>query len=196
MPADAVVQTLGHVWKTLEGLSVPMALIGGLSLASWKHIRSTQDVDLLIGIADVRLHAVLARLHAAGFRSKGRTPVVRVDENEFIQLLYEPPGLFLEIQVDLLFADTEFQRQALARRVPLAFHELGFDVAVIACEDLIVMKLLAGRMIDRADVSALLRANRDRIAWEHLSNWIDRFGLKALFRESWSDAFPADPSPI
>jgi hypothetical protein len=196
MPAVAVVQTLGHVWKTLEGLNFPMALMGGLSLSSWKHIRSTQDVDLLIGIDDARLHAVLSRLQSAGFRAKGRNLVVRVEEHEFIQLLYEPPGLFLDIQVDLLLADTEFQRQALARRVPLPFPELGFDVAVIACEDLIVMKLLAGRMIDRADVSALLRSNRGSLAWEHLLRWIDEFNLQSLFRESWNDAFPREPAPM
>ena len=40
----------------------------------------------------------------------------------------------------------------------------GLDVTldVLACEDLLLHKLLAGRVIDRVDAAALIRANAQR----------------------------------
>jgi hypothetical protein len=74
---------------------------------------------------------------------------------EFIQLTYEPPDAFVEVQIDLLFADSPFHRQALQRRVKLPAESLGIEMAVVSCEDLIILKLLAGRILDRVDVAPL-----------------------------------------
>jgi hypothetical protein len=117
-----------------------MAVVGGLSLSAWEHSRSTKDVDILLALEDVSSHSLLARLGAAGFRAKRSDPWVRLKDAEFLQLLYEPPGSFLEVQVDLLMADSLFQKQALQRRVVLPLVELGFDVAVLACEDLVLIE--------------------------------------------------------
>jgi len=54
MPAEAVVATLRQAWTLLTDLHMPAALMGGLALANWGRIRSTQDVDLLIALTEVR----------------------------------------------------------------------------------------------------------------------------------------------
>ena len=48
MAAKLVLAALRHVWTTLESTHCPRALIGGLSLSFWKHVRSTQGVDLIL----------------------------------------------------------------------------------------------------------------------------------------------------
>ncbi len=48
MAANVVLAALKHVWTTLEPSGCPRALMGGLSLAFWRYVRSTQDVDVLI----------------------------------------------------------------------------------------------------------------------------------------------------
>ena len=154
----------------------------------------TQDVDLLIAL-DVRPQALLARLSAAGFRSKGRSPVIRLEDAEFIQLFCEPPGELMEIQLDLLLANTEFQKKALERRVWLPAGELGFEVAVLACEDLIIMKLGAGRIIDRFDAAALLKANRYILDLQYLTSWVAKLGVDQAFNDAWKDAFGVEKPP-
>jgi Nucleotidyl transferase AbiEii toxin, Type IV TA system len=196
MAAEAVLSTLRHVWQCLDSLPVPKALVGGLALGAWDHPRSTKDVDLLIALSNVRAHAMLAHLGAAGFRSKGRTALIRVGEAEFFQLLYEPPDAFIQVQVDLLIAGSEFQSQALARSVPLHVPEFGFDVAVLRCDDLIIMKLLAGRLIDRADAVALLHANRDDLDLGDLAGWVHKLHLERSFSEAWAEAFSGDALPF
>ncbi|MCY2988340.1 MAG: hypothetical protein NTY19_10825 [Planctomycetota bacterium] len=50
MPPRPILQTLDAIWSALEQLQLPLALMGGLAMSTWKHVRATQDVDLLIGI--------------------------------------------------------------------------------------------------------------------------------------------------
>jgi hypothetical protein len=190
MPAEEVVATLRQAWDILYDLHVPAALMGGLALAHWGHIRSTQDVDLLIALSDARPQTLLARLSAAGFRSKRRDPLVRLDDAAFIQLFYEPPGAVLEIQIDLLLAESEFHRQAVDRRVTLPDSALGFQVDVVSCEDLIILKLIAGRIIDRLDAGELLKANRDLLDLTYLRAWAARLRLERVLAEVWADVFP------
>jgi hypothetical protein len=59
MAGKIVLTALRHVWGTLEPTNCPRALMGGLSLALWKHVRNTRDVDLLIGLEHTSVEAVL-----------------------------------------------------------------------------------------------------------------------------------------
>ena len=54
MAAKMVLAALKHIWATLEPTSCSHALIGGLSFSFWKHVRTTQDVDLLIDSGSAR----------------------------------------------------------------------------------------------------------------------------------------------
>lgn len=196
MPADEVVATLRQAWDILAELRVPAALMGGMALAHWGHIRSTQDVDLLIALSGARPQPLLSRLAAAGYRSKGREPLIRLDDAAFIQLLFTPPDAVLEIQIDLLLAESDFHRQAVDRRVALPSSALGFPLDVVSCEDLIVLKLLAWRILDRVDVADLLQANRDSLDVAYLRTWMGALKLVPRFSEAWRDAFSSEPSPI
>ncbi|HMP78472.1 MAG TPA: hypothetical protein PKD54_03375 [Pirellulaceae bacterium] len=42
------------------------------------------------------------------------------------------------------------------------------QIRVLSCEDLILLIIVAGRIIDRADVCELLRANRNALDWNVL----------------------------
>jgi hypothetical protein len=60
----------------------------------------------------------LATLGANGFRPKRTPPVITIGDHRFIQFLYTPPDEFYDVQFDLLLAETELQKSAIARRVP------------------------------------------------------------------------------
>lgn len=66
---------------------------------------------------------------------------------------------------------------------------------VVRPDDLVVIKLQAGRIIDRADAAMVLRENRDEIDFQRLHREIVRHGLVAEYREIWREAFPAEPVP-
>lgn len=62
----AVLRTLDTVWSVLEPLGLPMAVVGGLALLAWRHVRATQEVDLLIGIGQSSPDELLSRLMPVG----------------------------------------------------------------------------------------------------------------------------------
>jgi hypothetical protein len=172
-----------------------MALMGGIALATWKYVRATRDIDLLLGTADDNPERLIAVLGASGFRPKRSPPIVRLGQLDLLQLLYEPPETYLDLQIDLLLAKSDYHRKALERRVPLRLTDLDIDIDVLACEDLILHKLLAERIIDLADVAALLGANRKSLDYAYLLNWIEDLGLWPPFRQAWQAVWPDEPVP-
>jgi hypothetical protein len=196
MPPEAVLAALRSALMALLPLHVPVALLGGLAMGAWKRPRFTKDVDLLIAVGEPRSREALQLLTAAGFRCERPQPVIRVAENRFLQLHFDPPGSMLEVQLDLLLATTPFHEQALTRRVALPKSELGFEAHVVSCEDLIVFKLIAGRILDRVDVSELLKANRDTMDFPYLADWVRKLHLQRAFADAWRDGFPHDPAPF
>jgi hypothetical protein len=195
MAANVVLAALAHIWTTLERSGCPLALMGGLSLAFWRHVRSTQDVDLLIDPGPAGVEALLEVLRQAGVRTKHQPAVVDLGSVRIAQLLYEPKDAFLEIQIDLLLAESSFHREALARRVPARLSDLELDLYTLSCEDILILKMSAGRLIDRADAAALLRLNRPGLDGPYLLRWIARLNLRAEWAEIWSEAFPGEPVP-
>jgi hypothetical protein len=193
MLADEVVRALKHVWVTLESLKLPMAVMGGIALSAWKHPRATQDVDILIGLEEQDEESVLQRLVAANIRAKRQPPIVTLGRLRMVQLLYEPPGTYLDLQIDLLLADCDYQKEALKRRHRVQLPGLDVAVAVLSCEDLILHKLLAARILDRADAAMLLRANRATLELRYLAHWSRILGLTKELAEVWDEAFPGEP---
>jgi hypothetical protein len=171
-----------------------MALMGGLAVAVWKHPRNTRDVDILVEVRNVNPDKLVEAMKRAGMRSKRQPPVLRVGDQRIIQLLYQAQGTFLDIQIDVLLADSAYQKEALTRARP-AKLDGEHEIAVLSCEDLIIHKLLAGRIIDSADVAALLRANRAVLDLTYLKSWLGRLDLFAPFETIWHEVFPSEPLP-
>jgi hypothetical protein len=192
---EAALATLDHAWRVLAPLGHPMAMIGGMSLAAWNYVRATRDVDLLIAVSPSAIDPVLRILGAHGCRPKRSPPILAVGEHHFVQLLYTPPGEFYDVQFDLLLAESELQASALARRVRRDVPGINQPVDVLHCDDLILFKLVSGRMIDRADAAMLLRENRDAVDVGYLASWVGRLNLGSEFAEAWTEAYPGEDIP-
>jgi hypothetical protein len=193
---EAALATLDHIWGVLEPLGHPLAVMGGISLAAWNHIRATRDVDLLMAVEESAIDPILQALGAKGCRPKKTPPVVTVGEHHFVQFLYTPPGEFYDVQFDLLLAESELQKSAIDRRVRRDVPGISRPVDVLHCDDLILFKLVSGRLIDRADAAMLLRENREAIDLEYLSTWVRQLGLSAEFTEIWREAYPNVDPPL
>ncbi|HEX7446676.1 MAG TPA: hypothetical protein VF306_03975 [Pirellulales bacterium] len=137
------------------------------------------DVDQLLSI-----------LRASGIRPRRRPEVTQLGKLRLVQCLYEPPGALMDLNVDLLVADCVYQHQALDRRVPEQLA--GIDIFILTCEDLILHKLLAARIIDRADCVALVRLQRDALDWKYLKTWAMHLAVSEELSGTWAEAFPSE----
>ena len=196
MATEAALATLDHIRGVLAPLGHPLAVMGGISVAAWNHIRATRDVDLLIAVERSSIDPVLNALRSHGCRPKKSPPIVAVGVHHFVQFLYTPPGEFYDVQFDLLLAESELQKSALARRVQRDVPGIRVPIDVLHCDDLILFKLIAGRLIDRADAAMLLRENREVIDFDYLLSWVSRLDLATEFAQIWQEAYPDEGPPM
>jgi predicted nucleotidyltransferase len=134
--------------EVLESLSIRWALIGALAANRYRTSpRLTQDVDLLLADTGPGHAALETALRAAGWSVRSADAA-----GELLRLRHPELGV-----ADLLIAGTEYQQEALRRARPEAI-DVGGRVPVLAVEDVIVHKLIAGRHQDIADIEAILAA--------------------------------------
>lgn len=195
MGGELIFRTLKEIWARLEERGLDAAVMGGLALSRWRRRRNTDDIDLLVAISPDQTDDLIRALDAAGFSPRRYPPVVQIEDHRFVQLCYTPPGRYELIAVDLLFADGDFLRSALDRAVVTREEGEEFAPRVVRCEDLIILKLQADRIIDRIDVVALLQYNRETLDFAHLTHWVDILQLRDIWSQWWSEAFPDEPAP-
>ncbi|MEW6247526.1 MAG: hypothetical protein AB1555_12590 [Nitrospirota bacterium] len=89
----------------------------------------------------------------------------------------DPFSSIQEVVIDLLLADSEYLRTALSRRRIVKFDSL--QTPILTIEDLIVLKTLAGRLQDQADLEKI-RARQDdlHIDWNYAEKWSARLGFR------------------
>jgi Nucleotidyltransferase of unknown function (DUF6036) len=193
MAAELLIKALQAIWNALRSMDISAAVMGGLAMSSWKYTRSTRDVDLLIGVDVQRSDKIVSELRSIGIRPKRIPSVISLGRLNIIQLLYEPPETYMEVQIDLVLAESDYFRTALERRIPIRLPDMPIDIAILTCEDLILNKLLAGRIIDRADVAALLKFNFASLDQNYLAHWLKQLKLANEFEFIWHESLPNEP---
>ena len=82
----------------------------------------------------------------------------------------------MEVIVDLLLADSKFLRHVLVRRHTVPFRDLL--VPMLMLEDLILLKMLAGRLQDLADLAKIReREVALHVDWSYVEQWKAKLGL-------------------
>src|SRR5438046_496328 len=115
MPGELLLKALDKTWNVLKALDVPMAVLGGLAVSIFDHARSTRDVDILLQVESKDADRIIDTLLQNGIKPRRLPALMHLDEQWILFLYYQPPGAFYEVKIDLLFADNEYQRQALTR---------------------------------------------------------------------------------
>lgn len=165
---------LSDIIRHLNDQSTNYALAGGWAFSALVEPRATTDIELVILLDHPSAHAV-AQLFASTFESVVPHPAPMVFNGQAIRRLV---GIRqeCEVVVNLLSAESDFLRQALSRRRTIEF--LGLPVPLLTLEDLILLKLLAGRLQDRADLEKIEQRRADiQVDWEYVQRWKTRLGI-------------------
>lgn len=152
--------TLADAVGMLERRSIRSAVIGGLAVSLRGLPRMTVDVDLVIQ-ADVEDGLRLARdLPSTPFMPLFDGVEEVVASAFILPIRHRLTG----VRVDLAIGMSGFEREAVSRATPVAVG--AASIPVVCVEDLLVMKALAGRPQDEADIQGLVDVQRDAIDWE------------------------------
>lgn len=167
-------RTLSTLITDFNRRGIQYALAGGWAYSALVEPRATTDIDILLLMDQPsrdRLHSLLSSL----FDSTIVHPTAMVFHGISI---WRCVGVLnnQEVVIDLLLADSEYLRTALARRRQIMLDDL--PVSILALEDLILLKTLAGRLQDQADLEKItLRQQQLHVDWDYVNEWRVRLGL-------------------
>jgi predicted nucleotidyltransferase len=171
-----LIPTLSSVIRALNQQGVNYALAGGLAYSALVEPRATTDVDLLILLENPSPDKV-AGLFSSVFDSLVPHPGPMVFKGipiwRVVGVLDEK-----EVVVDLLIAQSDFLRQALARKRTVDF--LGLPLPIVTLEDLVILKAMAGRLQDRADLEKIKQQPDLQVDWDYVRHWQEKLGLQTL----------------
>ncbi len=153
---------------------VAYALAGGWAYSALVEPRATTDIDLLI-LLDPPSREEIQALVSSLFDSTIIHPNPMVFQGISIwRIVGIRSGQ--EVVIDFLLADSAYLRTALERRQTVPFGTL--QVPMLSIEDLVILKMVAGRLQDRADLEKIRVRQADlRIDWTYVDRWTTMLGL-------------------
>jgi Nucleotidyltransferase of unknown function (DUF6036) len=170
-----VFQALSTVETLLSELGLAHSVIGGLAVIRWGRPRATQDVDVS---AFVELGSEMAVCNSIlnGLLPRIDDPVRFAVVNRVL-LARTQNG----VPVDIGLAAFPFEEDMINRSTPFQFAA-GVIAPTISAEDLIVMKCIAGRGQDWADIESVVVRQSPLLDWDLVNMTIS--GLMELLPES------------
>ena len=155
------------VFKTFKAFKVKYLLGGGLAVNLHGVPRFTKDIDILIDLSTSNLNRLRKALEKLNYK-----PKIPVTMNEFLKpenwkkwkrekgmlslSLYNPENPFEELDL-LVNVDLKFES---ASKRKMSLKSSNFEVDVVGIDDLIKMKIKAGRAQDKSDVIALRKVKK------------------------------------
>ncbi len=169
--------------STLFGrLGLRWYVFGGQAAIAYGARRSTNDIDVTVVDGGDRVREIIAGLVDLGW-------TLVVDDEEFVRRTRVLPARSSEtgLGLDIVFGADPYERQIADRAVVCA--DIGLPFPVASPEDVVVMKLLAGRPRDIDDVREIV-AHRPDLDFAYVRPLL---GLleEGLARDDLVDAFEA-----
>jgi hypothetical protein len=184
-------KTLADAVVFLDREQIPYALIGGLAASLRGEPRVTGDVDLVIQADVDRVLELADQLDGTTFKPLF-SDIADVIRRSFILPLRHRAT---NIKVDLSLGLSGFEQQTIVRATPV--EVAGSIVAVATAEDLLILKVLAGRAQDEEDIRGIITAHGNALDWAYCLNTAAELGhaigqdlvgaIRALRREQQSE---------
>jgi hypothetical protein len=168
---------LRDIVQICSGLKIPCAIMGGMAVRVHGIPRPTHDIDVTIQIERDRLADLYDALERCGYSvpeafrsgwvdSVAGMPLVKARIHHEAQ----------SVDIDIFLAESEFQDSLIERRQITQVGEIRAEV--VSPEDLVLLKLLAGRPRDIADVGDIL-FTQGELDTVYLRKWANELGVVA-----------------
>ena len=179
MIQDSLLKTLDKILKISLKADVLIMFIGGIAASLWGHPRTTYDIDAVIGISASEKDKFLLEASKQNFTYDKRNPVKTIQKSAFITLASSVKNH--KIYVDLFLASGEYQKVALSRRKEIKL--LGRTLPVVSAEDLVLYKLLAGRVKDMDDIREVFISQKGKLDIKYMKKWANKLGIMAFLND-------------
>jgi hypothetical protein len=83
------------------------------------------------------------------------------------------------LSVDVFFTTTEWQHEAVGRRVRVSVQKGWPDYWIPSAEDVLLFKLAAFRAKDMVDLEGIMERNYEALDWNYVRRWAGELGFAA-----------------
>ena len=163
-------ELLVQISQALSQARIPYMIIGGQAVMLYGERRLTKDIELTIGM-DVDEDSVKLIGALAG---KLGIKILPQDPLSFARKTMALPGIHQKskIRVDFIFSNSIFEQQALRRR--RAKRLKNRKVFFASVEDVIILKIIAGRPRDLEDMRRIM-IKQGKLDYAYLKKWLMKF---------------------
>lgn len=156
---------LRELSDALTPLGIDWAVAGAVAVNNYRdQIRTTTDLDVMLSLTDQTVEVVRDALHQHGWDQ------IEVIEKWLVRAQHPVTG-----RLDVLVTQTEYELGAIARAKIVSIDETHM-CKTLAVEDVVILKLMADRYRDNADVQSIL-VNQPEFDWDYMAKWIEEFDL-------------------
>ncbi len=171
MPSEFLAPLLGalrdlRAW--LEAQRVSGVVIGGVAASLLGRPRTTRDIDAIVILDSSRWNDFFSAGARFGFVPRLSNPLEFARTNRVLLLKHGPSG----IDVDIAFGALPFEEEVIRRAHIITISNVV--VSLPSPEDLVIMKAVAHRPRDIADIEAILAAHPD-IDAKRVQRWLADF---------------------
>ncbi len=160
--------TLRRLARELNARSIPYMIIGGQAVLVYGRMRSTEDIDVTLGIGPDEYERVRDVADVLGFEP------TQPDAERFARQFYVYPCQNRRngLRIDFILSFSPYERGAIARARDV---DVGGEVVRYASpEDIVVHKIVAGRAQDLEDVKWILKKNPG-VDLAYVRGWLHQY---------------------
>jgi predicted nucleotidyltransferase len=161
--------------KRVEGL-----IIGGVAASILGRPRVTRDVDALVLMDEKNWDGFLTAGSKFGFVARITNPLDFARKAKVLLARHEPSG----IDVDITFGTLSFEKEAIENAVWVDIK--GVRLPLPTAEDLIIMKAVAHRPRDLADIESIIDAHK-KLNLRRIRRWVREFSAVVEMPEIFND---------
>ncbi len=167
-PLDLLMDALRSFHQWLRATKVRGVIIGGAAIAVLGRPRMTRDVDAVIFSPGIDLKHFVAAGAQFGIVPRIADVWSFARDSRVLLLRHEPSALDLDVSLGALPFEDDMIRHAVTRTIGKTRMRFARP------EDLLVMKALAARDRDWADIEGLLEVH-DKLDMKHVRHWLHSF---------------------
>ena len=161
--------TLSRAFEALvlvfNARKINYAIIGGLAVIQHGRVRTTDDVDALLSVPQLAMPGLFEALAAKGFTIDLRKNILELRDTGLTSIQFE--NVIVDLMRPVVPAYAHILDHALQSQI------LGHSVRVSSAEGLIIMKLIAFRPQDQADIQDLMAAYSGQLDMDFVRTELD-----------------------
>lgn len=180
-PPSPIVQALRAVAQWLDAGATPGAIVGGVAASILGRPRFTEDIDVLVLLEREAWVEFLAAGRKCGIVARIDDAIEFAETSRVLLVSHESTGIGIDVVLGTLRLEEEIVLGATKTEIA------GTLVPLATPESIVVMKAIAGRARDVADIESLLEVH-ERLDLDWIRAWLAEFG-RALGRTDFLDEF-------